>query len=214
MEYTYCYRDRLVEQSTASGLTTTVSSSNATSYSTTAQTSNSTLGLRLVLSVNSTSIHSGDTLSLTASVQNILPTINNVSRSSNWGLPSRYLSSNSSMDYVSQNSQCQQYLTYRLFSGYQTLSNISSSAPLYLLPSGFPAPTCPSANSNPAWFAFQPSSNVFSESAFYGPETVFSAETHASLSGYFSNSYATTSNPVRPSTFAISTSDLHNIGSR
>jgi hypothetical protein len=63
---------------------TTTSTSNA--YPTSAQTTNSTLGLKLILSTNAASIASGQLLNVSFSVVNILPNVNNVSKSSNWKL--------------------------------------------------------------------------------------------------------------------------------
>ncbi|HYC12133.1 MAG TPA: hypothetical protein VEC02_05675 [Nitrososphaerales archaeon] len=51
-----------------------------------AESTNSSLGLRLTLSVNSTRILSQDVIIITASVQNTLPTANNLAASDNWAV--------------------------------------------------------------------------------------------------------------------------------
>jgi len=60
-----------------------------TSYSglaSTVETANSSLGLKLVLSVNSTTIPSQDTISMTATVLNTRPTVNNLTASDYWAI--------------------------------------------------------------------------------------------------------------------------------
>src|SRR5256885_15489480 len=52
----------------------------------TAETANSSLGLKLVLSVNSTTIPSQDVIDITVSLLNTLPTANNLTASSTWAI--------------------------------------------------------------------------------------------------------------------------------
>jgi hypothetical protein len=51
-----------------------------------AETANPSLGLKLMLSVNSTTIPSQDAIGITASVLNTLPTENNLTASNNWAI--------------------------------------------------------------------------------------------------------------------------------
>ena len=182
---------------TATSSSRMTTSSSALNYPTTAQTTNSTIGLELLLSTNSSTIESGQAIAIAASIQNTLSRFNNVSRDSNWLLSAFH--ENATVDAISQSNQCQQYLTYRLFTGFETLNNISSSTPLFLLPPGFPAPSCPTANNNPSWFLFYPSSYVYNETTFYGPDNVQNAKSQTTLTGYFPSNYNKTSNQIIPS---------------
>jgi hypothetical protein len=70
--------------STGSNSSATLSSS--TGLNQTFEASNSTLGLELLLSVNSTTIPSEDAISISASVVNTLPTSNNLTASDDWAI--------------------------------------------------------------------------------------------------------------------------------
>jgi len=55
---------------------------------TTYTASNPSLGIRLVISLNTSTIHSSDTVNYSASVYNTRPSVNNVYSASNWAMPS------------------------------------------------------------------------------------------------------------------------------
>ena len=105
---------------------TNVSTTTLTGYSTSAESTNSTIGLKLMLSLNYTEIQSGQSINVTASIFNTLPTVNNVSGANDWAIPS--LSDTTSFP-------CPNYLYYQVYPGWYSTSNISESGtPLQVSP--------------------------------------------------------------------------------
>jgi hypothetical protein len=90
----------------------------------TVETTNSTLGLELSLSVNSTMIPSEDAIIVSASIFNTLPTVNNLTASSDW--PVQYLLSGP-CDYGNKTLFP---AGIAAFSGYYGVNNISSASPI------------------------------------------------------------------------------------
>ena len=170
-----------------SGTTTTlaVQTTDVTTNSTTsavettfADTANSTLGLELSLSINSTTIETGQAINVSLSLQNTLPRINNVSADWNWALSSLLNFSYSILP-------CPRWDTFRVFNGYYSQSNISSAAPLYLWPIAEGYPSCPFWNFST--YIFQPSSSTVNVSSTFPSnyDNSFSTAENQSLTGYY-----------------------------
>src|SRR5438445_8949167 len=84
-------RSSSTAESSRSGVASTASTSvtTETRYSglaSTVETANSSLGLKLVLSINSSTIPSQDAIGITVSLLNTLPTANNLTASSAWAV--------------------------------------------------------------------------------------------------------------------------------
>jgi YVTN family beta-propeller protein len=142
------------------------------------ETPNSTLGLELSLSINSTTIETGQPINISLNLQNTFPRTNNVSAEWNWAFPSLRNFSYSILP-------CPRWDTFRIFNGYYSQSNVSSATPLYLWPTSEGYPPCPFWNfSN---YLFQPSSNMMNVSNTFPSNyhvSFSTAESH-SLSGYY-----------------------------
>jgi hypothetical protein len=135
------------------------------------KTTDSALGLSLGLSLNSTIIQSGQTINVSAFVQNILSRSNNVTRASNWFLPN---------SEVRDNYSCPSSLQVQVFSGYYVLSNISSAgAPLQTDKPVFPPPECPTMQFNS--YIFFPSNDVVALESGYNT----TIGDHLQLAGYY-----------------------------
>lgn len=116
--------------SVGSGNQSTTTSFNYSGFATSAQTTNSTLGLKLLLTLNSTVLQSGQVLNISISIHNPLPNVNNVSGASDWALPVL-------QDFSTQPVPCPFYVSFQIFNGYYTESNASTArSPLQLSPSG------------------------------------------------------------------------------
>lgn len=175
-----------------SGSTSTVTETPfPTSYSTTTvttvgypnstQTMNSTLGLKLVLSINSTLFFSGKELNVSVAIENTLPSVNNVSGEWNWALPSL-------RNFSYADLPCPRWDTFRVFSGYLDQSNISTATPMYLWPASLGYPSCP--NWNFSNYLFQPSSSIVNVSSSMPPNYDMSfhmSDSEAISGAYFSN---------------------------
>lgn len=126
---------------------TTISQSNPASM-TRAQTTNSTLGLKLQLSINSTTYYIGEYISVNITESNTLATSNNVSASSHW--PVAGLS-------IGQCGTVGSPVGVAVFQGYYTTSNVSSVEHLQIFEPG--TYFCPGSSQNIVSYRFQPSSD-------------------------------------------------------
>jgi hypothetical protein len=163
-----------------------------------ARTTSSTLGLEFTLSINSTVFQSGRAVNITASIFNIRASQNNVTDISDWALPVL-------QDFSTQPAQCPSYVSFQIFQGYYTESNISSAkSPLQLSPVGL-APACVNL-AGAGYFLFQLSSNHASILVSKPPPTFTTLPMWTSrvIAGNFStkccaNVSSITSIPVSPS---------------
>jgi hypothetical protein len=121
--------------STTSRSSVTLSSSSGLNQ--TLETTNSTLGLDLVLSVNSTTIPSEDEIGINASLLNTLPTMNNLTASDDWAVQDL---SSGSCDSGNSTNKLFFPVGLGVFSGTYALNNISSAGrPLFV----WAAVSCP-----------------------------------------------------------------------
>src|SRR5271169_6032945 len=96
------------------------------SNSTQAETTNTTLGLELLLTLNSTAIQSGSPINVTVTISNTLSHVNNVTGESKWAIPA--LTSSASFP-------CQNYVYYQVFQGvYSESNNSQAENPLQVSP--------------------------------------------------------------------------------
>ena len=143
-----------------------------------AQTTNSTLGLELLLSVNSAMMSSGQTINVSLILQNTLPLVNNVC--SEWDWASASLSNFSYSTFP-----CPRWGNFEVLAGDYGQNEISSATPLFLWPVTLGYPSCPFLNfSN---YVFQPQSNVVNVSSSYPPNYDYSLRMNLSslLTGYY-----------------------------
>ncbi len=87
------------------------------------ETTNSSLGLKLILSVNSTSIPSQDAISMTASIRNTLPSTINLSAANNWAIQGL---SSGPCDIGNSNNKLFTPVGFAVFKGFYGLNNITS----------------------------------------------------------------------------------------
>ncbi len=147
----------------------------------TVQTTNSTLGLQLVLSLNTTTMQSGQTVNVTALILNTLPKENNISGANEWAIPS--VPSTTSFP-------CATFLYYQVFQGYYSQSNLSSAGMLLQVSPVFQFLSCPIFQRS--YYLFQPYSA--SAAVPIGFSNVSSSTlyqvTPMSISGYLSGNYS------------------------
>jgi DNA-binding transcriptional ArsR family regulator len=116
------------------------------------QATQDALGLILLLSLNATQISSGHAINITASIFNALPSVNNVTGTSDWAIPGLQ------NDYLPTGSNVPpHYVSVQVSQGYYTQSNVSSANPLKISPEGFSGPLFGVIRNN--YYLFQPSSN-------------------------------------------------------
>ena len=103
------------------------------------ETANSSLGLKLTLSVNATTIPSQDAIDITASVLNTLPTANNLTASSAWAIDGL---SAGPCDLGNATNKLYYPVGIGVFRGTYGLNNLSSAGkPLSCGPGGMSRPT-------------------------------------------------------------------------
>lgn len=150
------------------------STSQTITNTTATEVTNSTLGIEFSLSINSTSIVSGQAINVSYSITNTKNTSNNVSGESRWALPSLF-------SFAYSLFPCPRWDTFVVYSGYYSTSNVSGVTPIRLYPSFEGYPSCP--NWNFSNFLFQPQSSVVSLSnPFPGS---FNTDENYSLTGYY-----------------------------
>jgi hypothetical protein len=88
------------------------------SYPKTVSTTNSTLGLMFSVTLNTTQLHSGQTLNITAYETNLRPTLNNLTFAFNWGEP--WL-----IGWLTTQT-CGAFANAQVYHGFYTSSNISA----------------------------------------------------------------------------------------
>ncbi len=141
--------------STSSNSTMTLSSSSGLNQ--TLGTTNSTLGLELLLSVNSTTIPSEDAIGIAASVLNLRATANNLTASDDWpvqGLTSGPCPSGGPSTFPAG---------IAVFRGYYGMNNLSSAKPLEI----WPLITCPyEAQLNVTSYSFLPKDDIVNYSGY------------------------------------------------
>jgi hypothetical protein len=176
-------------------ITTKSLSSDSTANDTYAETTNSSPALKLELSINSSTIQSGQSINISLSLFNTLPRINNVTRASDWAIPAL---ENSSGDFYS----CPGWDSVLVFNGYYTQSNVSSAIPMNVNVDG-PA-YCPNLNFDN--YVFQPTS---SQATVYGAiadssGVEYSMTSTNTIAGFVSpnSSYTQTSSAI-PTPFGL-----------
>ena len=87
------------------------------------ETTNSSLGLKLILSVNSTSIPSQDAISMTASIRNTFPSMINLSAANDWAIQGL---SSGPCDIGNSNNRLFTPVGFAVFKGSYGLNNITS----------------------------------------------------------------------------------------
>jgi hypothetical protein len=156
-------------------------------------TTNSTLGLKFTLTVNTTTVQSGQGINISSSIYNVRSAENNVTGASEWALSNLN-------NYTSQPVPCPSYAYFQIFQGYFTQSNISSAKdPLQLSPPGLGLPC---TGGKFSYYVLQPQSNLARSLAGTPPPT------YITLPMGFSRSINETYNsPTNANT--VSTSPLH-----
>ena len=95
----------------------------------TVQTTNSTLGLELLLSVNSNIIPSEDAINVSVSIVNTLSTVNNLTASDDWAIQGL---TSSSCNYGNSANKLFSPAGIDVFRGYYGMNNLSSGNPLQI----------------------------------------------------------------------------------
>ena len=114
----------------SSAVTLTSSSQGVKTATVTAEAANSSLGLKLMLSVNSTTIPSQDAIGINASILNTLPTANNLTASSAWAIDGL---SSGSCDPGNSTNKLFSPVGIGVFRGTYGLNNLSSAGrPLFV----------------------------------------------------------------------------------
>jgi len=112
---------------------------------------NPSLGIRLDLSVNSTSLEPGDKIAITINEQNLSPNPDKIQAASNWRLEGLSLSPCGTLDLP---------IGFAILKGYYTKDNVATGHPLQLYQ---PGPYfCPAAVSGIKSYVFDPESNLAS----------------------------------------------------
>ena len=106
--------------------------------------------LKLSLSLNSTTLQTGQSVSIVIDEQNMLPVVNNVSSSDSWLLSGLSLCSCGTINYP---------FGVAIFQGYYSSANVSTATPLMLYDPGA-LHGCPMILSEITAYVFQPSINI------------------------------------------------------
>ena len=159
---------------------------NYSSFATNANTVNSTLGLKLVLTLNSTVIQSGQAINVTISVINVQPKVNNVSGVSDWALGDL---KNQSVTNPTRGLYCLDPSNFLIFQGFYNQANITLAENALLLSQPGFLENC--VFSNFSHFVFQPSGSLVNITDSYPPnyaenDNTFSMEASSSLEGNYS----------------------------
>jgi hypothetical protein len=137
---------------TTSSSTMVSSASSTTSMTSVSQgpttTSTTGAGLQLRVSLNGTTLHPGNTVTIAVAEYNAATTVTNVSRASSWPIGTLALGPCGTSGFP---------IGIAVFQGHYTSANASSAAPLRIFK---PTAPCPAAVASPAWFAFQSQSSL------------------------------------------------------
>jgi hypothetical protein len=161
----------LIQTSTSTDTTSTINMFSATSDSA------NSVNLRLALMINTTHVGVGRAINVTASVNNTLSSLNNVSAASSYAYPFLLASLPcTSLDLP---------VITVLFQGYFTSTNVSSAKFLYQVPPG----EVSSCHTMPSSYAFLPSSDLVNE-AYTGPNQTIHSQNYplvsvSSFKGYY-----------------------------
>ncbi len=117
------YLNLTLSSSSVSTTTSTVANSPASVF-----TINSTLGLDLILSVNSTVIPSEEAINITVQLDNALMTTNNLTAKADWPISA----SSGSCDFGNSSAHLEDPIGIAIFSGDYGLNNVSSASPLFI----------------------------------------------------------------------------------
>lgn len=152
------------------------------SMNTIASSTNTSDGLELKLSLNATSVRSGDAVNISLAEYNTLAVVNNVTASSDWPILGLTDGACGTLNNP---------IGFEVFYGYYTDSNISSATPLELYPPGLRS--CPMILSGIDSYVFQPGS---SEADVYGscsPGLCFAKEISSGgvVRGYWGSGFLT-----------------------
>jgi len=109
--------------------------------------SNPNLGIRLIISLNASTIHVGGTVNYTASVYNARPAENNVSSASNWAIPRLISTPCGPTDSP---------IAYAIIQGHYVSDNISKA------PSVNYGMMCTTVMGGVGYYSFQPNSDIAS----------------------------------------------------
>ncbi len=148
-------------------------------------TSSSVWGLALVLSLNSTNIHSGQSISIRVDEQNTLPPPNHVPAAKNWPLDGLGVGPCGVLNYP---------MGIQVMQGYYGTNNVSTGSPLQLYKTG--TYNCPAILSGISGYTFQ-SNDTASVTGSCGSDSCFTQNMSSttSVSGYW------TPNPLQGATF-------------
>jgi hypothetical protein len=135
---------------------------------------NSQLNLRFELSINSTSLHNGESINVTAAVFNSLNDSNHVSNMSNWAFP----------NLLRYGQVCYSPVYIVFLQGYVSDSNVSNATPLY----NVPPPPWVSSCIMKDWtsFSFLPSSDIANTTSASGQASgAFPIMAESNYLGYY-----------------------------
>jgi len=163
---------------TSTNSSSSVATSSSNSLNESVKTTNSTVGLELLLSVNSTTIPSEDSVDVSASVINTRPTPANVSASSHWpiqGLVSGLCDFGPGPVGIA------------FFRGYYGMNNLSSAMGINV----WPPVGCPASDFlNATSFLFLPNSDVANYSGYFGSHANSTRATRSTLVTVDASPYA------------------------
>jgi hypothetical protein len=117
-------------------------------------------GLQLNLSLDKSALNPGNAVTVSLVEHNAATTVTNVSRGSSWPLSSLALGPCGTSGFP---------IGIAVFEGHYTNANVSSATPLRIFK---PSAPCPAAVAYPAWYAFQPQSDLAKTSMNTAPISI------------------------------------------
>ena len=156
---------------------------------------NSTDGLRLVLSINATSLTQGQRLLITATELNTLSAPNNVSKAQSWGVDGLRIGACYSSIYP---------FGVAVYQGRYTQANVSEAKPVQI----FPLVPCPMLIRLVTGYLFQANSDM--AQVLPGTGAALPMEANVTVSGNYSPGFAypsTAPAPLLPGTYTVAAGD-------
>jgi hypothetical protein len=162
-------------------------------------TSLSVNGLKLSLSLNSTTLQSGQKVTIVIDEQNTLSVENNILSSRNWPLNGLSLGPCGTLNYP---------FGVAILQGYYSSANVATATPLILYDPGA-IYHCPMILSEITAYVFQPSSDTAAIFGSCGPNPCFTTKINAEVraTGYWTGSPTATLTNFTPGVYTVVTGD-------
>jgi hypothetical protein len=163
------------------------------------ESSTNSSSLDVLLELNATHLMTGDTVNVTAAVQNSSPNFVNASEAFVWTFPSI-------RDWETNLGGCPSFLSIQVYSGHYTISNLSTATPLQISNPGRLVPCEPGLG---GYFRFQPSSDkaayLFPSSSYTGPGYPMSQTVEAK--GYYPSNQSQNFIPFPAGSYTVAAGD-------